>query len=105
MKKIFLALVSIIFTTTAYGAVYKNGKVTSVKMFSSVVVIYVDSIDSQACGDGQKRVAIKNDDPIYTAVVSSALAAKATDAIVEIGYHEQCTNNAISWDFESFWIK
>lgn len=107
MKGILICLfINVILLAPAMaGTVYKTGKVTSVKMFGSVVVVYVDTISEKACSSGQKRVAIKSDDPIFSAVVSTALAAKATDATVEIGYDDQCTHNSNSWDFESFWLQ
>lgn len=107
MKKLLVfLLLGLMCSTSAFAAiVYKTGNVTSIKMFENVVVIYVDTIDTNACVSGQRRVAIRNDNPIYSAVVSSALAAKATGSPVEIGYHDTCTNQAGSWDFESFWIK
>ncbi len=106
MKNIFIfLLINVIFSSTAFaGTVYKEGTVTSLKMFGDVFVIYVDAIDTPACATGQKRVAIKNDDPIYSTVVSAALTAKATGAKIQIGYNEQCVNNSTSWDFESFWL-
>lgn len=107
MKKIvFLLLINLIYTPSIHAAVaYKTGKVSSIKMFGNIVAIYVDSIDENACGSGQKRVAIKTDNPLYSVVVSSALAAKATGALVEISYYDSCNNQQGSWDFESFWIK
>ncbi len=105
MKKIVLFLLILSLPSLVNAAVYKTGKVSSVKMFDDVVVIYVDTVTDNACGTGQKRVAVKNTDPIYDAVVSSAITAKVTQSTVEIGYHEACTNNPNSWDFESFWIK
>lgn len=102
---LFILLGLIIAPSSFAATVYKTGNVVSIKMFADVVVIYVDTIDANACGSGQKRVAIKNDDPIYTAVVSTALAAKAMGSLVEIGYNDSCTNQSSSWDFESFWLK
>lgn len=104
LLSIFLVLMCFSFSALS-STKFKTGKVTSVKMFSDIVVIYVDGIDENACSNGQKRVAIKNNDPIFSVVVSSALTAKATESDVEIGYHEQCTNSSNSWDFESFWIR
>lgn len=106
MKKLTLLLgFCLIYSSSVLSAViYKEGKITSVKMFGDVFVIYIDSIDT-ACTSTQKRVAIKNDDPIYSAVISTALTAKTTGATIQIGYHDQCTNNANAWDFESLWLK
>lgn len=106
MKKFFIfLLINFIFTSAAFaGTVYKEGVVTSLKMFGDVFIIYVDTVDTPACASGAKRVAIKNNDPIYSTVVSAALTAKATGAKIQIGYHEQCVNNSTSWDFESFWL-
>jgi hypothetical protein len=107
MKKLTTISILLAFTFSFHAVaatVYKEGTVTSVKMFSDVVVIYVSSLSS-ACSTGQSRVAIKNYDPIFSAVLSAALTAKTTGAVVQIGYHQECNNNANSWDFESFWLK
>ena len=102
--KMLLCTVLLMFSFGSNAAqVYIDGKVKSIKMFSDVV-IYVTSVP-RACNTGQPRVAIDKNDPVFSAVVSSALAAKATDATVQIGYHDSCSVNALSWDFESFWVR
>ena len=106
MKKIFIIVATLIFVSNQAVAatISRTGKVTSVKMFSDVFVIYVDTVDN-ACGGNHNRVAIKDSDPLFSTVVSTALTAKATGATVEIGYLDQCTKNGISWDFKHFWLK
>lgn len=93
------------FASNSFGAtVTRTGKITSVKMFSNVFVIYVDNLDP-ACGGSHKRVAIRENDPLFATIVSTALTAKATGAEVEMGYLDQCTKNGNAWDFKHFWLK
>jgi len=104
MRKLIILLAFIISSKVGAATAFKEGTVTSVKMFSDVVTIYVSTLPS-ACSTGQARVAIQKDNAIFVAVVSTALTAKATGSIVEIGYHQVCNNNSSSWDFESLWLK
>ncbi len=105
MKKVLFMFVSIIISGQLGAAtIARTGKVTDVKMFNSVFVIYVSEVD-KACDGNHRRVAIKTDNPLFSAVVSSALTAKATGNIVEIGYKDSCTFNSLAWDFQHFWLK
>ena len=73
-------------------------------MFSDVFLIYVEGVD-KACNGNHGRIAIKTNNPLFSAVVASALTAKTTGAAVEIAYRISCTHNVYSWDFQHLWLK
>ena len=103
-KTIFILICTFIGANVNAATISRTGQITDVKMFSSIFVIYMNEVD-KACGGNHKRVAIKTDNPLFSAVVSSALAAKTTGSIVEIGYKDSCTLNSAAWDFQHLWLK
>ena len=65
---------------------------------TGLFVIYMDSLGG-ACGTHEKRVAISSDHPLYQTVVSTALAAKASKAKIELWHLDTCSQRYNAWDF------
>lgn len=51
-----------------------------------------------ACGNGEGRVVISTNNPLYSSIVSAALAAQARGVIVTVNYFETCSVRTGSWD-------
>jgi len=69
---------------------------------TAITFIHMDVLPS-SCGSEFKRVAITSDHPAYKEIISAALAAKLSNASVDMYYLDACTlwnNNA--WDFAMF---
>ena len=59
-----------------------------------------------SCGDANyQRVVITTGHPLFNAVVSGALAAKATKSTVTIIYNDVCTIWSNAWDFQQLHVK
>ncbi|TRY33406.1 hypothetical protein [Aliiglaciecola sp. M165] len=106
LKNLLIVLIStLMFSAFSNAATTsRTGKITDVKMFNTVFVIYLNEVEP-ACGKNHRRVAIESDHPLFSAVVSSALTAKTTGTLVEIGYKDSCLSNGAAWDFQHLWLK
>lgn len=114
MKDFLFSTILMALSTQAFAAATKNvtGTINKVQIMGknytsystageAIVFIHMDALPA-SCGNASdfRRVAITSDHPAYNAVVSAALAAKASQASVHMFYLEECTlwnNNA--WDF------
>lgn len=117
MKRLISAVVLGLVSAYAYSAPLKDvtGTINKVQIQSknyasystsgeAIVFIHMDALPV-ACGNtgGYRRVAITSNHPAFNAIVSAALAAKASQAKVHMFYLEECTlwnNNA--WDISIF---
>ena len=108
--KYFLLVVALVCPLPGYsGVVNVVGTITQIKMFpvqgGGAVVLYMDELQP-ACAEGNPgRVLISTDHPLFNAVLSTALAAKTTKDLVEIGYVDQCSTLSNAWDFQHFLIR
>lgn len=120
MKKILVTISLFMVAVATQAADIKNvsGTVSKVQLMgmnytsyntsgNAIAFIYMEALPD-SCGNpnGFKRVAITSDHPAYNAVISGALAAKASDQTVKMHYIEDCTlwnNNA--WDFAIMTVK
>ena len=66
-----------------------------------IFFIFVEGLPS-ACGNGMARIAISDDHPLFSTVVSSMMVAKTTGVEVTLTYVDECTIRGNSWDFGSF---
>ena len=116
MKSVIISLCILIFSHQAISAGIKtvSGTINRVQVMGTnypqnntageaIAFIYMDNFPI-SCGNAanQKRVAITSSHPAFSAVLSSALAAKATQQTVKIDYYEECTLWNKAWDFAVF---
>ena len=117
MKKLIVTVFLGFICTYAYSAPLKSvtGTINKVQIQSknytsystsgeAIVFIHMDELPI-ACGNvgGYRRVAITSNHPAFNAVVSGALAAKASQAQVHMFYLEECTLwNQNAWDISIF---
>ena len=117
-KVIFFVLMFLCVGGTAIAASTSHeGKIKEVWVFSDnwgtytesnnygIVGIYMDPPLPKGCGTGDIRVAVSSKHPIYKSVLSTALAAKALGATVQVYYLDTCTVRSNSWDFGFIKIK
>ena len=68
-----------------------------------VFTFFVEGLPN-ACGDGNPRIAIPTDHPLFNNVVAMVLSAQAQDRSITLNYLESCTYRSNSWDFGTFTI-
>jgi len=109
-----MLLILVLFCSSTIGAEIKNvtGVIDKVQLMGknyssystegeAIVFIHMEALP-ESCGNtsGFKRVAITSNHPAFNVVVSTALAAKASGAAVQMFYVEECTLwNSNAWDF------
>ncbi|WNO10590.1 hypothetical protein [Teredinibacter sp. KSP-S5-2] len=114
MKKILLFTVLSVLSVMSNAADRKNvvGTIKKIQFMGknytsystsgeAIAFIYMDELPV-SCGNtnGFRRVAITSEHPAYSAVVSAALAAKASGQVVDMHYLDECTLwNSNAWDF------
>lgn len=114
MKKVILFLSVTLLSINVFGADIRDavGTIDKVQLMGknyasystageAIAFIHMEALPASCDNsNGFKRVAITSDHPAFNVVVSTALAAKASGATVQIHYLAECTLwNTNAWDF------
>ena len=109
MKKILFLVMFLVSGACYSDVLLVRGKINKVKVFSPTfgtynvddfgfAMLYMDELPV-ACGSNERRVGITTDHPLFEAVLSTALTAKATRSDVVLGYIDSCSIKNNAWDF------
>ena len=72
----------------------------------ALVFIYMDELPV-ACGNSYnlRRAVVASTHPAFEAVLSAALAARASGQTISLSYLDECTTHESGWDFSILYVE